>query len=458
MRILRRTRTAAPPGEVSATRRRRGVLLAAFAAVLVAFPLAARAAAPVPFTGNATHFTALGSPYGGCGLPQSQLDTQNFVALNVYDTPGDYGFYPRPIPDSMSSKIGAWDNGRNCGRWVQVLISDFCTGTNDGAQSQPFCRGGSWTPDAYNGAELYMQVADSCGDTNAWCRDDRYHLDLSTDSLNKFAKNGVPVGDMYPSHWNNRHVNWTYVTAPGYTGDIKIGFMKGAQRYWPTIVVGHLRNGIHGVEYFADGAWQAAKMNSDMGQSFILAPTVSGGTDYRIRVRDAADTLINDGRVYDFRLPDGCAPCGADYTPVSYTTGTGPTATPTPTITPTPGGSPTPTITPTPGTSPTPAGSCSATYTRQSEWSGGFTGQIKVTNRGGALNGWTLTFTLPAGVTVAQGWNGTWTQSGTTVTVKNASWNGSVPAGGTIDLGFNGSSTGPSAAASGFALNGAACA
>jgi len=45
---------------------------------------------PPTLTGNATHFDALGSPYGGCGLPQSALDSQNFVALNVQNTPGDY--------------------------------------------------------------------------------------------------------------------------------------------------------------------------------------------------------------------------------------------------------------------------------------------------------------------------------------------------------------------------------
>ena len=29
----------------------------------------------------------LGSPYGGCGLPQDQLETQNWIALNVFNTP-----------------------------------------------------------------------------------------------------------------------------------------------------------------------------------------------------------------------------------------------------------------------------------------------------------------------------------------------------------------------------------
>ncbi|MDG6106305.1 RlpA-like double-psi beta-barrel domain-containing protein [Dactylosporangium aurantiacum] len=158
-------------------------------------------------TGNATHFDGLGAPYGGCGLPQAELDSQHFVALNVYNTPGDSStYYPRPMAASLGSKIGAWDNGRNCGRWVTVTIDDYCTGLNDGAPGQPFCRGGSWIADGYNGATLTMLVADSCGDGNAWCRDDPHHLDLATGSLNAFTRNGAPVGDMYPTHWGNRRI------------------------------------------------------------------------------------------------------------------------------------------------------------------------------------------------------------------------------------------------------------
>src|SRR5262249_35777054 len=93
------------------------LILAAFLTAL--FPAAASAA---PVTGNATWFDALGQPYGGCGLPQAALDSQDFVALNVYNTPGNYNFFPRPLP-AGDPKIGLWNNGHNCGRWVQVNIS-----------------------------------------------------------------------------------------------------------------------------------------------------------------------------------------------------------------------------------------------------------------------------------------------------------------------------------------------
>lgn len=297
---------------------------AAHAARAAAHGAPAAAAAPrtaqTDVVGNATHFDGLGQPYGGCGVPQAQLDSPDFVALNVFNTPGDYASYPRPVPPAQASRIGAWDNGLNCGRWVRVTIGDYCTGVNDGAPGQPFCRGGSWTADSYDGATLTMLVADSCADANAWCRDDPYHLDLVTSSLGRFTQGGVPVSGL-ADHWNNRHVSWSYVPAPDYSGDIRIGFLQGAQRWWGAVAVSHLPNGVHGVQYLADGTWHDAQPDSDMGQAFVLAPTTSGGTDFSIRVRDASDAYLFAGRVYDFSLPAACAnSCSAPYTAVTYTT------------------------------------------------------------------------------------------------------------------------------------------
>lgn len=277
-------------------------------------------------TGNATHFDGLGSPYGGCGVPQTNLESQNFVALNVWDTPGDYAGQPtpRPVPSSDADKMGPFDNGHNCGRWVRVTIGDFCTGTNDGAAGQAFCRNGNWTSDKYNGATLDMLVADSCGDTNAWCRDDPYHLDLATHSLNTFQLGGRPVADMYPDRWNNRHISWSFIPAPGYSGDISIGFVQNAATWWPTIDVTHLPNGIHAVEYYDGSAWVSAGMVSDLGQQYTIGPNSTGGSRYTVRVRDVDDKLVQGGRTYTFALPSSCTSgCTQPYTAVGYTTGDG---------------------------------------------------------------------------------------------------------------------------------------
>jgi hypothetical protein len=439
------------------------VVAAAAGLLLLAVELPAGAqttADPVtPVTGNATYFDALGAPYGGCGLPQAVLDSPHFVALNVYDTPGDYGFYPRPLTGSDVSKMGMWNNGQNCGRFVQVSIGDYCTGTNDGSQNEAFCRNGSWTSDAYNDATLTMIVADSCGDSNAWCRDDPYHLDLAKDSINQFVKNGAAVGDLLPNHWNNRHISWKFVPAPDYSGDIRIGFLQGAQAYWPAISVSHLANGIHGVEYLSDGTWVPAKMNSDMGESFILGNLAAGTTQFQIRVRDVNDQLINNGRVYTFGLPTACgATCSQAYTETTYTTSDGsasPTTAPTttaPTTTPTTTPTTAPTTSPTTGTTTTPtsapatttapnSSACSATSAVSGSWAGGFQSTVTVAAGSAPISGWAVQWTFAGGEQITSLWSGSYTTSGSTVTVRNAGWNGALAANASTTFGYTGSGT-----------------
>ena len=409
-------------------------VVAVCAAVLLA-QLAAGAitvsGTPSPVTGNATWFSGLGGPYGGCGLPQANVDSQNFLALNVQNSPGVYTLLPRPIPAADASEIGMFDNGLNCGRWVQVTIGNYCTGVNDGAQNEPFCRNGSWISDQYNGAILEMVVADSCDDGNAWCKDDPYHIDLHQASLNQFVLNGQPVGNMYPDHWNNRQVTWQFIPAPNYTGDINIGALQGAQPYWPAIAISHLPNGIHGVQYYANGTWTDATMDSDMGDDYIVAPTTGSGTAgsfYEIRVVDASGNLVNNGEVYNFSLPAGCLPkgCSTAYTPVSYTTSTGPTAPP-------------------PAT-----GTCTLTSSVSNSWSGGSQLQLTVTNSGTTpLTGWTAGFMLAdTSETITSSWNATVSQSGQQVSAVNASYDGSVAAGESTTFGVV--VTGSSASLSGL--------
>jgi hypothetical protein len=415
-----------------------------------ATPRTGAAAPHADVVGSATHFDGLGQPYGGCGMPQAELDSQDFVALNVFNTPGDYAMYPRPVPPDQAARIGAWNNGHNCGRWVQVTIGDYCTGTNDGAPGQPFCRNGAWTSDAYNGATLTMLVADSCADANAWCRDDPNHLDLVTSSLGRFAKDGTTVTGL-ADHWNNRHVSWSYVPAPGYTGDIRIGFLQGAQRWWPAVSVSHLPNGVHGVQYLADGTWHDAQTDGDMGQAFILAPTTSGGTDFSIRVKDSSDAYVFGGRVYDFSLPASCSgTCSPAYTGVTYTTeggSTTPPTTPPPTTTPP---TTTPTTTPpstpaTPTTTPS-APDCTATLDVTDQWPGGLQADVKVLNPSPSktVNGWSVRLTLPSGTTLGSVWNATVDPGAPPLTVRNVSYNGMLaPAASTaFGMTLNGTASG----------------
>lgn len=286
---------------------------------LIAFGLAVSIQAQGLFTGVSTHFEALGTPYGGCGVPPELVETDHYVALNVYDSPGVGTMWSRPLKGADTLYKGEFNNGRNCGRWVKVAIMEDCIGgTNDGALGQTFCRGNNakWVTDKYSYAYLNMIVTDACGDNNGWCRDSKYHLDLHTPSLNQFAKSGEIVGDMYPTHFNNRQISWEYIKSPQYSGDIDIYFMQSSQFYWSSILINHLENGIHGVEQKVGGQWIKLQMNSDMGQAYILE---TGTDSYRIRIIDAENKLVKGGREYVFSFPTSCgAKCTNPATKVNY--------------------------------------------------------------------------------------------------------------------------------------------
>lgn len=456
------------------------------------------------YTGNATNFDSTGAPTYGCGVPQANLDSQNFVALNVWNTPGNYSSgdgspTARPIPASAASMMGRFDNGHNCGRWVRVSIADYCTGINDGQAGMPFCRNGSWISDQYNGATLDMLVADSCGDANAWCRDDANHLDLSTNALNQFQLNGQSVGNMYPNSWNNRQISWSYIPAPDYSGDISIGFAANASVWWPAIAITHLPNGIHNVDYYNGSTWVPARMNGDNGQVYVLGPNTSGGTSYTIRVYDANDSLVQGGRTYTFSLPEACSSaCSQPYTGVSYiTNGGGGSSVP---------GAPTnlsvtgttansvslswagssgatgytvyrngQSVGSTAGTTYTDSGltastaytytvgaynsagtsaasnsvvattqssggggsGCTASLQVSNSWPGGFTGHVTVTNTGtSTTNSWTVGWNWSDGQQVTQYWSTDLAQSGTAITASNVSYNNAIAPAGNTAFGF----------------------
>ncbi|HZF91526.1 cellulase family glycosylhydrolase [Streptomyces sp.] len=101
---------------------------------------------------------------------------------------------------------------------------------------------------------------------------------------------------------------------------------------------------------------------------------------------------------------------------------------------------------------------CKVEYTVTSQWTGGFQAGVKVTNLGDPVSGWTLRFTLPdAGQKVVQGWNATWSQSGSAVTATNVDWNRTLATGAATDLGFTGTFTGANAKPTAFTLNGVTC-
>lgn len=311
----------------------------------------------------ATHFLGVGFPYGACGVSEEvaaieaamdtatgQGDPSDYVALNVYDTPGNYQspgtLGSRPLKGADTALLGMYRNGLNCGRWIKLELGDTCDGINDGAMDQPFCRGGTgWHPNAYTGSGLYAVVFDQCTDGNAWCRDSRYHVDLHTSILSHLRKDGqilpplaTPVLDASgnpkadPNNpyareyvvtgFGNPKISWEFVEAPAYRGEPRFWFSLDAKLYYMRMMVTHLPNGIHGVEQWTDGTWKKATMDGDAGQLWNL-PDPSTKT-VKLRLVDAADKLVMDGRTWTMDYPAACGTsCSKPATPAENVVGEG---------------------------------------------------------------------------------------------------------------------------------------
>jgi Glycosyl hydrolase family 12/Cellulose binding domain len=98
------------------------------------------------------------------------------------------------------------------------------------------------------------------------------------------------------------------------------------------------------------------------------------------------------------------------------------------------------------GSSPTPA-SCSGTYSVTNSWAGGYQGQVTVTDTGSSpKNGWKLAWTFPGNQQITNSWSGVFTQSGQQVTVVNEPYNGTIPAGGSLTVGFTANVSGTNTA------------
>jgi hypothetical protein len=218
-----------------------------------------------------------------------------------------------------------------------------------------------------------------------------------------------------------------------------IGFGKAAPgQTYPALYAFARVGGQRGIFRSDDAAASWVRINDDQHQWGASQDAITGDPDIYGRVYFSAG---GRGIMYGDRV--GTTPT--------------PSASPSPSATVTPS----PTVGPTssPTTSPDQPG-CRVTYTVAGSWQGGFQAGVKVTNTGGtAINGWRLTWTFTSGETITQLWNGSYTQTGPTVTVTSPSYGGTLAAnGGSAEFGFLGStSRSTNSPPSGFALNDAAC-
>ncbi|MFD0742778.1 peroxidase family protein [Phytohabitans flavus] len=107
-----------------------------------------------------------------------------------------------------------------------------------------------------------------------------------------------------------------------------------------------------------------------------------------------------------------------------------------------------------------PPASCRVTYRVESQWTTGFQINMSITNTGSTPipDAWTLRFVFPNGQQITQLWNGVVTQDGARVPVTNATWNGTLNPGQTLDgVGFNATWSGTNNRPTAFSLNTTAC-
>jgi rhamnogalacturonan endolyase len=92
-------------------------------------------------------------------------------------------------------------------------------------------------------------------------------------------------------------------------------------------------------------------------------------------------------------------------------------------------------------------------YVISSSWGTGATISVTLENNGPAINGWTVGWTFPGNQTITNMWSATYTQSGASVTVKDAGFNASLPTGGSTNFGFNINYSGTNAVPTSFTVN-----
>ncbi|GGO31461.1 pectate lyase family protein [Micromonospora parathelypteridis] len=104
------------------------------------------------------------------------------------------------------------------------------------------------------------------------------------------------------------------------------------------------------------------------------------------------------------------------------------------------------------------AAGCRIAYSVASQWPGGFTGNVTVTNLGDPISGWTLRWSYGAGQQVNQAWGATVTQSGGQVSATNVDYNGNLATNGSTSFGFNASwNNSSNPVPTSFTLNNVAC-
>ncbi|SDH48462.1 Cellulose binding domain-containing protein [Lentzea fradiae] len=99
------------------------------------------------------------------------------------------------------------------------------------------------------------------------------------------------------------------------------------------------------------------------------------------------------------------------------------------------------TTTTTTTTTTTQPGGCTASVALN-QWTGGFVATVKVTAGSAPLSGWKVSMTLPSGAGITNAWNVNRSGSSGAVDFTNVAFNGSVPAGQSVEFGYQATGSG----------------
>ena len=102
---------------------------------------------------------------------------------------------------------------------------------------------------------------------------------------------------------------------------------------------------------------------------------------------------------------------------------------------------------------------CHVAYSIVNQWNTGFQAAIAIENIGTVnITSWTLKWTFPGNQQITNLWNGSYSQTSSTVMVNNLSYNGTIPAGGKYDgMGFTANLSGTNLPPASFSVNGMIC-
>lgn len=235
-----------------------------------------------------------------------------------------------------------------------------------------------------------------------------------------------------------------------------VGFGKAAPgRSYPAVYISGQVDGVRGIFRSDDIGQTWTRINDDEHQWGWTGAAITGDPDVY-------------GRVYVATNGRGVIVGDLTGTVPTHEPTTEPTDEPTdePTTEPTEEPTEEPTTEPTeePTTEPTeeptdPTDASCVVRTVVNSWPGGQTTAVHLTNASDrARSGWTLRFDVPAGQQVTNYWSAEISQTGSRVVATPAAWNGTIPAGASIEFGFLATNTAQAGAPTQVTLDGEECA